>query len=396
MGAFDLIETMTLSAGERAAIVADATHSADFLICGNRIRILGNTPLPAEKYLRYYRAFAAERADQAADLAVYCRLSDSASGRAVTFLAGDEAYRITDPDVIDHLDTTLDYLIFPRIRSHYLVHAGCVSRGGQGMILSGSSGMGKTTLTTYLVSRGMGYLSDEIAPIHRKDCTVEPFPLRLGVRPGPARKLVEGLPGDDFSYGTDEKRLVDVRDLGGPPVRGPVPLHAVVFLAQRATKEVSTPLKFAGEVRVSFLGVTPEFRTELLEKTGTTLVREEKLSPKVVAWRLRVADSSSFLPTLYAVAGKHGLPVAGVEYEDIDRHDFSVSPHLVELPKSSGVMELIKKMSSFQKQRIMDADFNGKMPPFVQGITQLTRGVAFYKLSPGRLDEMLSALEGLP
>jgi hypothetical protein len=393
----DLLETLALSPDEKAALIAEARCFADFMICRNRIRISGNTPLPVEKYLRFYGPFrVASEGSKPADLAIYCRCSADASGGEVVLLMGAEACRVRDPDVIENLDTALDYLILPKIKSHYLVHAGCVSRDGQGIILSGSSGMGKTTLTAHLVSRGMGYLTDETAPIHRATCTVDPFPLRLGIRPGPAGQLAEEAPAVDFEFGEDRKRLVDVRDLGASLVTEPVPLHSIVFLAQRATAEVATPRRFSGAVRVSFLGATPEFRNDLLDQTKATFIREERISPKITSWRLEVRNSDSFVPTLQDVAGKHGVLVAGVEYEDIAHRDFSASPKLIKLPQSAGVIELVKKIPSSQKKEIMRSDFSGKMPLLVQEITRLTERVAFYKLSPGRLDEMIAAIEGLP
>ncbi|MFQ5610870.1 MAG: hypothetical protein ACE5H9_01910 [Anaerolineae bacterium] len=71
-----------------------------------------------------------------------------------------------------------------RLRSHYLIHAGAVSLDGQGIILAGDSGLGKTTLVLELVRRGFKFLSDESAALGRADRRLHPFPRSLGLTPG--------------------------------------------------------------------------------------------------------------------------------------------------------------------------------------------------------------------
>ncbi len=43
-----------------------------------------------------------------------------------------------------------------------VLHGGCVSQGGQATLLVGSSGSGKTCLTTFLLTQGYDYLTDEL------------------------------------------------------------------------------------------------------------------------------------------------------------------------------------------------------------------------------------------
>jgi hypothetical protein len=392
MSPFERLEVLVLPDAERVAMIAEAAHSADFLFCGNRVRIAANTTHPIDSFARLYGPFRLDVAGCGAAITVVCRFADGMA----TYLAGDHAFRVRDAEMIATPLPTLMYLVFTRIRSHHLVHAGCVSRAGQGILLAGSSGMGKSTLTAYLVARGMGFLSDEVAPIARATGCVEPFPQHIGIRPGPGEDLVQDLPATDFSFYQDRKKLVDVRDLAGAAVREAVPLHAVVFLAQRPSAAVQTPAKFDGLIRVAFLGVTGPFRTELLAETGAELVREAPLEPDMISWTLRVPAPATFVSTLHAVARRHDIPIAALEHEDLDRRDFQKSPQLVPIPKSAGVIEIIKKIMPHQKKALLDAEFGGSLPRFVEELGRLVQHVDFYKLSPGRLDEMIAAVEGLP
>jgi hypothetical protein len=396
MGDYDLLEELQLADAERNAIHGAAIHSADFMICRNRIRIRGNTPFPIERFSFIYDPFRLPDQHGEASLIISYSLGDDARGRNAIVIVGEKVFRVRDKEVIDTFFPLLAYMIFANIRSHYMIHAGCVSRNGQAIIISGDSGMGKTTLTSHLISRGMGFLSDELAPIHRATGTVDPFPLRLGIRPGPAHELVRDLPGIPVTFDNDPKKLVDARVIGAPPVDKPVPLHAVVFLSQRASAEVSTPRKFKGAIQLNFMAITEDFKRDLLERTGATLLSETASGSRLVSLVLNVADPSGFLTVLNETVARHGIPLAGIDVENLDPRDFTTEPQLVKLPAVAGVIELIKKMPSHNKAGLIRTEFGGKMPLLIREVSTLADHVAFYKLKPGRLDKMIELIEGLP
>ena len=207
----ELLERLELSAQETAGISAAATHRAEFLLCRNRVRLGSNTPVPIESFSRRYGDLfsASARSEADAEMVLYCHDACDNVGRYIIVALGTEAYRIRNPALLQDPLAVLNHLVFSHIETHYLVHAACVSKGGKGIVLSGASGMGKTTLTSFLVSRGMGFLSDELTPIRRTGRWVEPFPMHLGIRPGPAAELVKDLPATEFVFGEDYKRLVD-------------------------------------------------------------------------------------------------------------------------------------------------------------------------------------------
>lgn len=310
-------------------------------------------------------------------------------------MVGDRFYRTEHPQLVADPSVVLDYLLITHFRSHYFLHAGCVSRNGRGIVISGASHMGKTTLTTFLVARGMGYLSDEAAPISRADATVAPFPLELGIREGPAADLVGLLPGRPFeSYG-DRKKLVKADHLGRSVVPSPAPLHAVVFLAARVTVEVSTARKFDGRARVVFGATNDAFEAALAAATQSTIVRESSPAPGLVSMLFESRDPDGFLRVLRRTAAEYAIPVIFVDHEDLDARNFAAEPELLRLPQSAGIIELVKKVPASQMAELVRTEFGGSMPRLIEEVAGLTRGVAFYKLSPGRLEAMLQAVESL-
>jgi len=379
-----------------AAIRREAVEIADFRICGNRVRLRANQPGPIQSFRKLYRWFEITTEEQAPDIELVCQWIDASGRPAIRFLIEGELHEVDDALLMEHLYTPLAFLILSRIRTHFLIHAGCVERRAKAVVITGHSGMGKSTLTTFLTSRGMGYLSDEFAPLNRRTCEIVPFPLPVGVRPGPGADFLSDVAGEQMDFPSDPKKLVQPHDLGKEPVDYPAKLHAVIILAGDVSSRVRTSAKFEGKVRLLLLATTPEFERELLIATGSTLVEKDLSIPKTVQLTLQVTDATRFLPAVMDVTERHHIPLGGVQYEDLDPADFNRSPQLVRIPPAAGVLELVKRIPSHQKQRLVAREFGGRVPALVEEMSRLVRDVAFYKLSPGRLDEMLDLIEGLP
>lgn len=77
--------------------------------------------------------------------------------------------------------------------SHHALHAGCVCKGNNCIILPGKSGNGKSTLTCWLVKNGFQYLSDELVLLGY-DGSILPMTRPISLKVGPDHKswLLEG------------------------------------------------------------------------------------------------------------------------------------------------------------------------------------------------------------
>ena len=394
---FQPLQDCTVGPAERKAVAEAAAHAADFNWCGRRLRIRSNTMLPLRRFSEKYDLLLLDTDSPGAapERTITCVHERTAGGRTVTFLVDDLAYRTSDATLIRDLHLTLAHLALVSTKSHYMLHAACLCRRQKAMVICGASRKGKSTLTTSLAARGMGCLSDEIAPIDRKTGLVEPFPLHLGIRPGPGRRLVKDIPGRNVSHRGDRKKLIDPQHLAGGRVTEPVPLAVVVFLSETTSTGAVTPSTFAGDVKVSFPAVPPRFKRDLLSETGATLVDRTRLGERLVALSLEVPEPGPFLARVYRVCDRHGIPLAGLQYEDLEPVDFSKEPSLMELRPSIGVIELLKRMSPSQKKNLVDTEMGGALPRLVSEMARITADVGFYRISSGRLDLMVRAAEGL-
>lgn len=63
-----------------------------------------------------------------------------------------------------------------------MLHSGCVSWAGRGLLIPGASGSGKSTLTSFLTDRGFEYLTDELVHVSSASNLVEGFTVPLKVK----------------------------------------------------------------------------------------------------------------------------------------------------------------------------------------------------------------------
>lgn len=395
MATSETLQTIALSPAEHDEVTALAVCREEFSICGRRVCLYATAPPLLDGFRQTYADFRCTADPGPADLTIRCHHREGPVP-AITFTVRDRAYRTTDPGLVANPFPVLDHLLVTHFDSHYIIHAGCVGRADRAIVVSGASHMGKTTLTAFLVARGLTFLSDEIAPLSRDDGRVAPFPVDLGIRAGPAADLVEALPGTALDCGTDRKKLVKARHVSRAVARAPLPLHAVVFLTSRLSSEVATARRFDGLARVTFAAMTPAFRAAVLEATRSELLGEEPVCQGVFSLLVRSRDPAGFLDALRRTAEAAQVPIVFIEYEDLDPRDFSAEPRLMKLSPAIGVMELAKKIPSRQKAELVRTCFGGSMPGLIEELSALVRDVSFYKLSPGRLEPMLRTIETLP
>jgi hypothetical protein len=130
-------------------------------------------------------------------------------------------------DLIHEVDKNLT-LALQRARPDLLfLHAAAVELDGRAVVMCGSSGTGKSTMTFALLHHGFGYLSDELAPIEVESGLVLPYAHALCLKSLPPSAPYR-LPADMLDAG--ETLHVPVAALPGASRLLPRPLAALVFL----------------------------------------------------------------------------------------------------------------------------------------------------------------------
>lgn len=80
------------------------------------------------------------------------------------------------------LEWGINWCIAMRSHQYLLLHAGVVERGGRGLILAGTPGSGKSTLTAALAWRGWRLLADEFGLLRRPEGDLLPLPRAIALK----------------------------------------------------------------------------------------------------------------------------------------------------------------------------------------------------------------------
>ncbi|MDH3375624.1 MAG: hypothetical protein OEQ39_01470 [Gammaproteobacteria bacterium] len=141
--------------------------------------------------------------------------SGQSSGMLANLLVGETIYNLAD-----------------RSRGGLVFHAGAVSWDGAGVLLPGKTGAGKTTLTAWLVARGLNYLTDELIYIKTGANRFDAFTRPLNVKAAALPLLQDEFAIDPAEHGSlvcQQATLVPHRALNAQQHREQPLLRLVVF-----------------------------------------------------------------------------------------------------------------------------------------------------------------------
>lgn len=128
---------------------------------------------------------------------------------------------------LSHLITSVNTQAIASVGPLPVVHCGAVAGRSGVVLLPGSPGAGKSTLTCALVARGFAYLTDEAAPL-LEGGMVRPYPKPIVVGPGSFEVLADLRPCD-LAGGSLGLWFLDPSGLPGGTTSDPLPLRWVAL-----------------------------------------------------------------------------------------------------------------------------------------------------------------------
>jgi hypothetical protein len=275
--------------------------------------------------------------------------------------------------------------VFQRVRSHWLFHAAALTINGQGVLLLGAGGLGKTTLALELARRGHGFLSDDVGAVRRADGRVDPFPKSIGLRPD-AGHLFPGLnfdgqkPIPGLSRG--EKGFLPIDRVPGA-VGQPAPLGGVFALSGDLAAQADP----GGVIYLTLDRIEPHCLANLRAVPGivrASIVAAEDPFPVL---RLAVAPGAFVDLAIEAVCDRHGVLLLHFMKGDEPPPDFDRPPILAPLPRAEAARELIRKFRAGPRSAVLQEVYGGDLGQMFLDLVELVRDVRCFRLQVGRLSE---------
>ena len=307
----------------------------------------------------------------------------------------DQLFRVPFPaDRLELFMFLFNYLL-ERTENYFIVHGAGLADQDQGLIIAAPSGMGKSSLTLELLARGRKFLSDELALISVRDGRLQAFPRALAVS---RENLINVLsrrgekPGNFRPAIEHEGRVMfHVEDLFPGQMASSCRLQKIIFIEPPTLAESGAS---GGLLEIGFGRLPEGLRPALLGITGVKKVDQIQASPYPVL-RLTCQEETTLMARIQELAEKHGVGIRSYYPEWKERVDYRTAPDLVEIKPLSGVTTLLRYVLNIPALNRSFTGSSGGRQHLLFRLAQATRGVRFYRLTPGILSQMTDFIDGL-
>ena len=282
-------------------------------------------------------------------------------------------------------DTVIFNDIVSKIKSHLLIHGLSVSFKGTGLILSGLTGVGKTTLGLELIRRGIRFLSDELAALSRSSHLLHPFPRALCVR----RKTINLFKELDGNYlptmhHLDDRRgMLDIEKLPGESLGAACRPGYVILL----TTEADLGQVIEDEIPI-LLALRKKDDALIFKLSEIPGVRYRSIFSDngIHYWRFRVRKDRAVQREFVNLCEEHGDSVLSRVKAVEKTPEPGFKPRLIPIPKSVAALELFGNLQNVSFDGLSDFSSPlGTPPQILAELSAIVAKTECYRLVVGDL-----------
>ncbi len=280
--------------------------------------------------------------------------------------------------------------VIENIREYFLIHASAVERNGDAIVISGPPSHGKTSLALKLSEKGFNLLSDEYAPLCRKNGNLLPFLQAVGIEDEALELFWKG------KYAEKDKRIrndlrskakwvIDADSISHVKSDMKFGLKYFFLLKSSGTNEKEDV------VEVAFLRNAETIKDKFCHIDEVTVISEGVVDGYASA-RFSVPKTRNVINAFDKVRHKEKEHIIYVEKIEEGNPDFSKKPSAREVSIQPLSIEIMKNMRNFTKGSELFEEFEGDYSRVIFEITALLRGVKCFTLKPGNLDDTADLL----
>ncbi|MFQ6069589.1 MAG: hypothetical protein ACE5LC_03580 [Candidatus Aminicenantales bacterium] len=284
--------------------------------------------------------------------------------------------------------------LYRKVSSHFLIHGGGVCSQGKGVIVSGESGTGKSSLVVKLLAHGFEFLSDEIVPVNKKTGMMECFPRSVGLRREVQPWLKSGLDlfgKEEFDFSTGHKYFLNPLQLE-PEKRGePCPPAYFLYLARpRSGPEekivVHLVIESSGQAFVNSLDKLEEVKIIGYRKKANQIYLKVEVSRK-----------ASVLKEYLDLYRKYRENIIHSERSKEGEVSFSQEPEIVPLPLNEMSLLILKQLKEETViSRLRENKFRTSGAYWLSLVETMNLAkVKGYKIHVGRIEETTGFIQSL-
>jgi hypothetical protein len=297
-----------------------------------------------------------------------------------------EVRALNDPRLLEgYAYETMLHTALAQVRSHFLIHAGVVTRKGESVILAADAGYGKTTLVLELIKRGFDFLSDEMAALGRADRRVHAFPRSLRVRPG----TLELTGFSAAACGAPEwlgKLILDIEKIRPGCVGEAAPISHVVVLRDATSGPEERRRDSGRELRILLDHWDEALFAAVCQIEGVSEVSANHGDRPLL--RLRALRRTDVLSQIEALCDQHDVLILGIIKREESQPTFETPARLEAIPGSEATMELVRRFQGGHKSALLQDEFGGSSTRLFLELAETIEEADCYRLSVGPLNQM--------
>ncbi|HEX9756202.1 MAG TPA: hypothetical protein VGB26_00205 [Nitrospiria bacterium] len=275
--------------------------------------------------------------------------------------------------------------VVKKVRNYYLIHALSLSFQGKGVIFSGPTGSGKTTLGLELIQRGFQFLSDELAALSRSSHLLFPFPRALCIR----KKTIDLFERSNGFYFSpthpigDQRWMIDNEDFSKGSTGKPCKPNLIFLLSTQS---------FSGKGLDNEIPITLELKrkddqllSELSELSGVKYL-SASLKDGFYYPRFRVRKSRIVQKEFIRICEKYQESVLYRIKAVNQTPNPNADPKLIPISKTVAALELFGNLQNVSFDGLSDFSSPlGTPPQILAGLSAIVAKTQCYRLVVGDL-----------